>query len=701
MLVPTHPGVGLISVTLGFVRALETQGVNPLLFSPIQFHDVSESDNISGKIANSNISFDEAESLVSEGNLDTLLENITEQFAEIQDQADTIVVKGILHRKNPNLASELNAQIAKTLGAKVIIVTNYLEPTLKECSENLELTALAYGGIKNKNLLGVIINQIYKPDTIEGTNILLDSNSNSQKIEDFSFEEFYNNAHKKITCFSKNFELIAAIPWDIQLSSPRVIDIIKVIGAKIIAEGQMHTERVNQVSVFARTVNNVLTGMTPGTLIVTAGDRIDILLATCLAVTSGKKIPAIILTGDYELNDTVKEFCEAAVSKGLTILNVSLDSFKTAIMLQNIKIPPPSDDLIRIEYTKDFIARYIDKNWIKKQAEQVYEKKLSPPAFRYQLIEKAKRANKKVVLPEGNEPRTIAAANICAQRNIAHCILLGDPIEIETVAKNNGITLNEKIEIIEPGTIIDKYVKPMVELRKNKGLTDIMAKEQLKENITLGTMMLAENDVDGLVSGAVNTTANTIRPAFQLIKPKKSVKLISSIFFMCLPEQVLIFGDCAVNPYPDSEALADIAIQSAESAKTFGIDPKIAMISYSTGKSGAGAEVEKVTKATECVKKLRPDLLVDGPLQYDSAIIEQVALKKAPDSPVAGHANVIIFPDLNTGNTTYKAVQRSADILCIGPMLQGLNKPVNDLSRGATIDDIVYTIAITAIQSTM
>lgn len=701
MIVPTHPGVGLISVTLGFVRALETQGVNPLLFSPIKFHDIPETDNISGKIITANISFDEAESLVSEGNIDTLLENITEQFSLAQDHADTIVVKGILHRKNSNLASELNAKIAKTLGAKIIFVTNYLDSSPKEFNEIIELNALPYGGIKNKNLLGVVINQIEKPKTIEGTNILLDSNPEPVDLAKFSVHNFSKNIHNELKIFSKNFELIGAIPWNIQLSSPRVIDIVKVIGAKIFAEGQMYSERVNQVSVFARTVNNVLTGMIPGTLIVTAGDRIDILLATCLAVTSGKKIPAIILTGNYEINDTVREFCEAAVSKGLTILTVPYDSFKTAIMLQNIKIPPPSDDFERIEYTKDFIARYIDKDWIKIQAEQIYEKRLSPPAFRYQLIEKAKKANKKIVLPEGNEPRTIAAANICVQRGIAHCILLGDPVEIETVAKNHGINLNDKIEIIDPETIIDKYIAPMVELRKSKGLTDIMAKEQLKDNITLGTMMLAQNDVDGLVSGAVNTTANTIRPAFQLIKPKKSVKLISSIFFMCLPEQVLIFGDCAVNPDPNSEALADIAIQSAESAEIFGIEPKIAMISYSTGSSGTGAEVEKVAKATEMVKELKPNLLIDGPLQYDSAIIEQVAKKKAPKSPVAGHATVIIFPDLNTGNTTYKAVQRSADILCIGPMLQGLNKPVNDLSRGATIDDIVYTIAITAIQGTM
>ncbi len=239
----------------------------------------------------------------------------------------------------------------------------------------------------------------------------------------------------------------------------------------------------------------------------------------------------------------------------------------------------------------------------------------------------------------------------------------------------------------------------MVELRKNKGLTEVVAEEQLQDNVVLGTMMLAQNDVDGLVSGAVNTTANTIRPALQLIKTAPGSSLVSSVFFMLLPDQVLVYGDCAINPDPTAQQLADIAIQSADSAKAFGIEPRVAMISYSTGTSGHGADVDKVREATEIAKSKRPDLMIDGPLQYDAAIMENVAKKKAPNSPVAGKATVFVFPDLNTGNTTYKAVQRSADLVSIGPMLQGMRKPVNDLSRGALVDDIVYTIALTAIQA--
>jgi phosphate acetyltransferase len=326
--------------------------------------------------------------------------------------------------------------------------------------------------------------------------------------------------------------------------------------------------------------------------------------------------------------------------------------------------------------------------------------RLSPPAFRYKLTQLAQQAQKTVILPEGDEPRTIKAAAICAQRNIAKCILLGNKTEILRVAQQQGVELPESVEIIQPEDIRHQYVQPLVELRKHKGMTAVVAEEYLLDNVILGTMMLQQNHVDGLVSGAVHTTANTIRPALQLIKTAPGASLVSSIFFMLLPEQVLVYGDCAINTDPNAEQLADIAIQSADSAAAFGIEPKVAMISYSTGDSGTGTDVEKVKLATKLAQQKRPDLLIDGPLQYDAAIMESVAKTKAPNSKVAGQATVFIFPDLNTGNTTYKAVQRSANLVSIGPMLQGMGKPVNDLSRGALVDDIVYTIALTVIQAT-
>lgn len=355
------------------------------------------------------------------------------------------------------------------------------------------------------------------------------------------------------------------------------------------------------------------------------------------------------------------------------------------------------DDLAAIR----FIAQHLNVERLVKELKTQGTDRMPPSAFRYKLIQSAQKADRRIVLPEGDEPRTLRAAAICAERGIARCVLLGDVAAIDEVAKAHNIHLPEHgIEIIDPKTLVERYVPGFVERRQHKGATEESAREALKDSVVVGTMMLAEGDVDGLVSGAVHTTADTIRPAFQLIGTDKNSKLVSSIFFMLMKDQVHVYGDCAVNPNPTSEQLADIAIQSAESAKIFGIEPRVAMLSYSTGTSGAGEEVEKVAKATEIAREKAPDLLIDGPLQFDAASVLSVGQQKAPNSPVAGRATVFIFPDLNTGNITYKAVQRSANVVCIGPMLQGLAKPVNDLSRGALVDDIVYTIAITALQAT-
>ena len=326
-------------------------------------------------------------------------------------------------------------------------------------------------------------------------------------------------------------------------------------------------------------------------------------------------------------------------------------------------------------------------------------KRLSPAQFRYNLIDFARKADMRIVLPEGAEPRTVAAAAICHEKGIARCVLLATREEVEAVAKERGISLPDSLEIIDPATLVEQYVEPMCELRKSKGLTPEDARKQLQDTVVLGTMMMAQNDVDGLVSGAVHTTANTIRPALQLIKTAPGASLVSSVFFMLLPNQVLAFADCAVNPNPTPEQLADIAIQSADSAKAFGIDPKVAMISYSTINSGSGSDVDAVIEATKLAKEKRPDLAIEGPLQYDAATVPSIGKSKAPGSAVAGQATVLVFPDLNTGNCTYKAVQRSANVLSVGPLLQGLRKPVNDLSRGALIEDIVFTIALTAVQA--
>ncbi|STY63856.1 Phosphate acetyltransferase [Mannheimia haemolytica] len=385
----------------------------------------------------------------------------------------------------------------------------------------------------------------------------------------------------------------------------------------------------------------------------------------------------------------------------MPVFRIEGNTWQTALSLQSFSLEVPVDDKERIAAIKEYMASKFNVGFIDEVSKAATRaRRLSPAAFRYQLTEYARQAKKRIVLPEGDEPRTVKAAALCAERGIAECVLLANPTDVQRVAEAQGVVLGKGVTIIDPASIRENYVDRLVELRKAKGMTEVVAREQLLDTVVLGTMMLEANEVDGLVSGAVHTTANTIRPPMQIIKTAPGSSIVSSIFFMLLPDQVLVYGDCAVNPDPTAEQLAEIAIQSAESAKAFGIDPRVAMISYSTGTSGSGADVEKVKEATRIAQEKRPDLIIDGPLQYDAAIMEDVARSKAPNSPVAGKATVFVFPDLNTGNTTYKAVQRSADLVSIGPMLQGMRKPVNDLSRGALVDDIVYTIALTAIQAT-
>ena len=351
--------------------------------------------------------------------------------------------------------------------------------------------------------------------------------------------------------------------------------------------------------------------------------------------------------------------------------------------------------------SKEFIIAGIKEEPWERILRKNREHRMSPPEFRNFLIKKAQEYKAKIVLPEGSEPRTVRAAIQALQRQIAHPLLLAKKADVEKTASNICMALPPDLEIIDPETLAPKYLPLLLELRKHKGMTEDNAKELLKNNIWIGTMMVKSGDADGLVSGAIHSTADTIRPALTIIKPHKGTSLISSVFFMCLPTQVLVYGDCAINPNPNSDELAQIAIQCADTARNFGIDPRVAMLSYSTGESGKGEDVEKVKNATQRVKELRPDIEIDGPMQYDTAITESVARTKAPNSHIAGRATVFVFPDLNTGNTTYKAVQRTANTISIGPMLQGLAKPVNDLSRGALVDDIVYTIAITAVQAGM
>ncbi len=463
--------------------------------------------------------------------------------------------------------------------------------------------------------------------------------------------------------------------------------------------GDIETARVEKVLVGASNCGKLLGRLRPGTLVLTSFDRSDAIIAAALIAQRGMPLAGFVLTiGGKPMSD-VSAMLSAPPLNRLPILLTSDDTYTTATRLSGMSKHIGADDLDRMERVIAFMADRVNVAPLVRRIDLPADLLMPPPIFRHRLVASARAFPQRIVLPEGDEPRTLQAAAICAEKGIARCVLLGSPARIKAVADAHGVELVPGVEVIDPETIRQKYVLPMTEIRKAKGLTPLQAEIGLEDNVTLATMMLAVGDVDGLVSGAVHTTASTVRPALQLIRTAPGASIVSSVFFMLMPDQVLVYGDCAINPDPNAEELAEIAIQSADSARAFGIEPRVAMISYSTGASGTGEGVDKVRRATGLVKARRPDLVVDGPIQYDAATVESVGLQKAPGSPLAGHANVFVFPDLNTGNTTYKAVQRSANVVSVGPMLQGLRKPVNDLSRGALVDDIVYTIALTAIQA--
>ncbi len=638
------------------------------------------------------------ERLLRQDRLDVLMEQVIELFDHAvggQDGTapDLIVVEGVVPTAHGTYATQLNAQLAHALNARIILIGSGDAAAPEALAEQLDMHASAFGGVGSARTLGCILMRMQNlPGGEEPT---LAPGTSSVVLDDTFLNELRRHSPALAT---DRFHLIGVVPYNPALIAPRVVDVARALDARFLHEGDAANRRVLSTSLCARSAANALHVFRPGSLIVTSGDRDDIVLASALATMNGVPMAGVLLTNGFMPNDNMIEMCRPALKTGMPVLAVDTDSFTTAKNLGRMGNDIPMDDLERAEQVTRFVAGHLDLQWLKDHLSRGFTRRLSPSAFRHQLVKLAQRANRRIILPEGSEPRTVEAAAICQRRGIANCVLLARREEVEEVARNRGIELPEGLEILDPEHIRSRYVAPMVERRRGK-VNELTAEDQLQDNVVLGTMMLQLDEVDGLVSGAIHTTANTVRPAFQLIKTAPGYRQVSSIFFMLLPEQVVVYGDCAVNPDPDAEALAEIAIQSARSAQAFGIEPRVAMISYSTGESGSGADVDKVRQATRLAREQAPDLLIDGPLQYDAAAIESVGRQKAPDSPVAGRATVFVFPDLNTGNTTYKAVQRSARVVSVGPMLQGLNKPVNDLSRGALVDDIVYTIALTAIQA--
>lgn len=705
ILIPISTGVGLTSVSLGLVHSLEQKGAKVGFLKPIA-QPISGEDTLDRSTTIIRASqttevgepfmLSAAEALIGQNQTDVLLEKIVARHQQLAKSCEIIVIEGLIPTRKNSYANSINYEIAQTLDAEIILVAAPAADKPSQVKERIEAAASQFGGSDNPNLLGAVINKFNAPVDESGR-----TRPDLTEIFD-SFQHSKNNVIEIENLFKRGpIKLLACIPWKSDLIATRAIDLVRHLGAAIINEGEVYQRRIRSVTFCARSLPNMVDHFKAGSLLVTSADRPDVIVAASLAAMNGVELGAILLTGGYKIDSQIAKLCQQAFETGLPIFRIEGNTWQTALNLQSFSLEVPVDDKERIDAIKHHVSEQFDGGFIEGISKgAVRARRLSPAAFRYQLTELAREAKKRIVLPEGDEPRTIKAAALCAERGIAECILLAPPADVHRVAEAQGVKLGAGITVIDPAEVRENYVTRLVELRKNKGMTEVVAREQLLDTVVLGTMMLEAGEVDGLVSGAVHTTANTIRPPMQIIKTAPGNSIISSVFFMLLPDQVLVYGDCAVNPDPTAEQLAEIAIQSADSAKSFGIDPRVAMISYSTGTSGSGADVEKVAEATRIAKEKRPDLIIDGPLQYDAAIMEDVARSKAPNSPVAGKATVFIFPDLNTGNTTYKAVQRSADLVSIGPMLQGMRKPVNDLSRGALVDDIVYTIALTAIQAT-
>lgn len=698
---PTELDSGLTSVCLGLLRALDRVGVRVGFYKPVSqpARSAGESSQEDFSVpfvrARSDLNppnpipLKEAQNQLNRGKTDEFMEDMVGRFQQVARDVDVVIVEGLVPDRSEAYTARMNVEMARNLGSDVILVCSPNGRSCKELDDWLDFSARLFAAPEDPDVIGVVLNKVGKPEQTG----FLPSFSQREAGQSLDYEG-------QCRMFSSGrLRLLASIPWQPDLLAPRVSDIARALPADILHEGDLNSRRVQKVSVCARTIPNMIDTLRPGTLMVTPGDREDILVATAVAALNGVPLAGLLLTGGLMPDQRTIELCRRALATGLPVLKADTNTYETAHQLANLPGAVPADDPDRIEKVMETVASRLDADWLQQHLRVERLRRLSPPAFRYQLSRLAREAGKRIVLPEGSEPRTVQAAIICTQRELAHCILLGEREEIEAVAESQGLTLPEQLEIINPAAVRGRYVDPMVKLRQHKGLAPDMAEAMLEDNVVLGTMMVALDEADGLVSGAIHTTANTVRPALQLIKTADHAKVVSSVFFMLLPEQVLVYGDCAINPDPNAEELADIAIQSADSAQAFGVNPVVAMISYSTGSSGSGADVEKVREATRIARELRPDLVIDGPLQYDAAAIADVGKSKAPDSPVAGKATVFIFPDLNTGNTTYKAVQRSANVVSIGPMLQGLRKPVNDLSRGALVDDIVFTIALTAVQA--
>lgn len=627
--------------------------------------------------------YHEASALQAEQGTDELVSTLVDRFHRVSREYDVVLVLGtdFADTQFPNELA-LNARLANEFGASVIPVVGGRGQTADSVTAETKNAHRAYEAL-GCDVLAMVTNRVAAADR--------------DAIEKGV------RARLPVPCY--------VLPDEPALSAPTVAQIAHALDGRVLLGDDSGLARNALDFVFGGAMlPTFLNALTPGCLVVTPGDRADLVVGSLAAHSAGTPpIAGVLLTLDERPSDEILTLA-ARLAPGTPVVAVSTGSFRTASELFAMEGKLTAATPRKAETALGLFERHVDTAELAERVSAPSSDRVTPMMFEHKLLEQARSHRRRVVLPEGTEERVLHAAEVLLRRNVCELTLLGPEDQIRKKAADLGIDLGDT-QITDPRTspLRDVFAEKYAALRAHKGVTPELAYDTVADVNYFGTLMVEEGLADGMVSGSVHSTAATIRPAFEIIRTKgagrpgetagRPASIVSSVFFMCLADKVLVYGDCAVNPDPDAEQLADIAVQSAATAARFGVEPRIAMLSYSTGTSGSGADVDKVREATRLVRERRPDLRIEGPIQYDAAVEPSVAATKLPDSEVAGRATVLIFPDLNTGNNTYKAVQRSAGAIAVGPVLQGLRKPVNDLSRGALVQDIVNTVAITAIQA--
>jgi phosphate acetyltransferase len=608
---------------------------------------------------------------------DEIISRIIEKYKALEERFDYVLIEGTSFTGEGSLIEfDINVLIAKNLGVPAIILASGKGKPLEELVGGLQI---AYDSFRDKGVevLSVIANKV----AIENRELV-------------------------ITALQKKLPpsvIVNAIPLNPILANPSIKEIVDALDATVLFGKDYLNNQAGYFSVGAMQLRNYLTHLKKDGLVITPGDRADIILGALQANISANypSISGIVLTGGLVPEDSINKLIEG-LSDVVPIISVQGGTFSVTNTIGDIKSQIYAANTQKIETSVKDFENYVLVDELVERLITFKTAGITPRMFQYNLLKKATSHKKHIVLPEGTDERILRATKQLTDIDAVKITLLGDRKQIaeKVAALDIGLDFN-KITIVNPVESVDfdAFAKALYELRKHKNVNLAMARDLMEDVSYYGTMMVYQGKADGMVSGAVHTTQHTIRPALQFIKTKPDASIVSSVFFMCLEDRVSVYGDCAINPNPTAQQLAEIAISSSATSRAFGIEPKIAMLSYSSGTSGVGEDVERVRKATAIIKSQRPDLKVEGPIQYDAAVDIKVGKAKMPDSEVAGQANVFIFPDLNTGNNTYKAVQRETKALAIGPIIQGLNKPVNDLSRGCTVDDIFNTVIVTAIQA--